>query len=278
MFQGDGVFEKVIIIGNGFDLNLGLKTSYLDFINSNEFNQLILDGNRIGTELLTKQKFQKWIDVENELGQISLRYDSDDIEDEFEELKNALCKFIANIDYNKISNYSNAYNFLMSHISNSFIILDFNYTESVKKILLEAGKTESEINQVWKKVHGSALKNDIIFGVEDSARTSPKDVYMKKSSNLHIEPLDLDRLMKPISELHIFGHSLGQTDHSYFKTFFESRTNNSYSNAAKICIHYFGRTGKNQIMHQLDTLTYNRMIKLRQGNNFEMFDSSAPAT
>lgn len=32
---------KILIIGNGFDLNLGLKTSYKDFIQSEHFKDLV---------------------------------------------------------------------------------------------------------------------------------------------------------------------------------------------------------------------------------------------
>lgn len=40
MIQKKGKEKIVMIIGNGFDLNLGLETSYNSFINSKEFNEL----------------------------------------------------------------------------------------------------------------------------------------------------------------------------------------------------------------------------------------------
>lgn len=37
--------KKIIILGNGFDLNLGLKTSYKQFMNSNYFDKLVRKKN-----------------------------------------------------------------------------------------------------------------------------------------------------------------------------------------------------------------------------------------
>ena len=38
---------KIIIIGNGFDLSLGLKTSYKDFIESDSFTLLLNKENSL---------------------------------------------------------------------------------------------------------------------------------------------------------------------------------------------------------------------------------------
>ncbi len=40
-------FDVVIIIGNGFDLSLGLKTSYNDFVESNYFESLLKEDNHL---------------------------------------------------------------------------------------------------------------------------------------------------------------------------------------------------------------------------------------
>ena len=34
-------YQSALIIGNGFDLSLGLSTSYMDFVNSDEFQILL---------------------------------------------------------------------------------------------------------------------------------------------------------------------------------------------------------------------------------------------
>ncbi|WP_420187429.1 AbiH family protein [Bacteroides pyogenes] len=35
-------YKSVLIIGNGFDLSLGLPTGYMNFINSSEFQVLLM--------------------------------------------------------------------------------------------------------------------------------------------------------------------------------------------------------------------------------------------
>ncbi len=58
--------NKILIIGNGFDLNLGLKTSYKEFVESNEFKNLIRN-NDLARYLQSVQNNQNWVDIEHEL-------------------------------------------------------------------------------------------------------------------------------------------------------------------------------------------------------------------
>lgn len=64
--------SKILIIGNGFDLNLGLKTSYSDFLASNEFLELSEDSSNLLVNYLNEQakashKDRFWVDIEHEL-------------------------------------------------------------------------------------------------------------------------------------------------------------------------------------------------------------------
>ena len=61
-----------IIIGNGFDINLGLPTSYTDFVKSTHFNDMVKRGNELAKYLKSKFELQNWIDIENELKTYSL--------------------------------------------------------------------------------------------------------------------------------------------------------------------------------------------------------------
>ncbi len=62
---------KIIIIGNGFDLSLGLKTSYKDFIVSDYFNSLLEKHNTLAIYLYKKQEINNWVDIEKELTEYS---------------------------------------------------------------------------------------------------------------------------------------------------------------------------------------------------------------
>ena len=62
---------KIIIIGNGFDLSLGLKTSYKDFIESDSFTLLLKKENSLTIYLNGKQEINNWVDIEKELTEYS---------------------------------------------------------------------------------------------------------------------------------------------------------------------------------------------------------------
>lgn len=57
----------IVIIGNGFDLNLGLKSGYQDYIKSAYFESLISKRNYLAMYLKKQNNLQRWIDIENEL-------------------------------------------------------------------------------------------------------------------------------------------------------------------------------------------------------------------
>ena len=64
--------SKILILGNGFDLNLGLKTSYSDFLAGNEFLELSEDSSNLLVSYLNEQakssrKDRLWVDIEHEL-------------------------------------------------------------------------------------------------------------------------------------------------------------------------------------------------------------------
>ena len=75
-------------LGNGFDLSLGLSTSYMDFVNSDEFQILLNMQNQLAIYLKVNAELQNWIDIENELKLYSKNEDNAKFKTEYE----ALCK------------------------------------------------------------------------------------------------------------------------------------------------------------------------------------------
>ncbi|MCM1441733.1 MAG: bacteriophage abortive infection AbiH family protein, partial [Roseburia sp.] len=60
--------KTLVIIGNGFDLNLGLKTSYRHFVESEECRTLLSKGhNYLLKTILGKYHLCNWVDIEEEL-------------------------------------------------------------------------------------------------------------------------------------------------------------------------------------------------------------------
>ena len=172
-----------IIIGNGFDINLGLPTSYTHFIQSPQFADLIGRGNRLAEYLKKKHELQNWVDIENELKRYSIEEADNNYKDDFSSLCFQLINYINNIDYNLINTSSIGYGLIesFSENPNKFVVLDFNYTQSIKHIFQRKFILSEEVNKQIIKVHGEASNNNIIFGVEDDAPIKPEHVFLRKA-------------------------------------------------------------------------------------------------
>ena len=104
--------NTIVVIGNGFDLNLGLPTSYQDFIKSPQFQRLLQTDNHLYTYLKDKYHLQNWVDIENELQKYSYDYTATNREEfrlEYNELCKCLCSYLNNIDLQGINKNSFAY-------------------------------------------------------------------------------------------------------------------------------------------------------------------------
>ena len=143
----DKQFSHVLVIGNGFDLNLGLKTSYHDFLKSDNFYLASIYGNSFANYLVSKRELQDWIDIEKELISYSMSDDSKDFQDNFRTISNALSQYLKTIDYRQILKSSKAYSIISEILGQDFLILDFNYTNTVKFILEELGLKKKNMVQ-----------------------------------------------------------------------------------------------------------------------------------
>ncbi|MBI4945665.1 MAG: hypothetical protein HY840_04605 [Bacteroidetes bacterium] len=136
--------------------------------------------------------------------------------------------------------------------------------------------SDDEIQNRVIKIHGSASKNNIIFGVQDNADIYKEHIFLRKAFNRNYSGVKLKSILENSKSVEIFGHSLGATDHSYFLHFFVKISSPSYTNNApnKITLYHYGRQGHKQLFMQLDTLTNNNLTLLRQNNDFSLIDSS----
>ncbi len=271
-------YSHVAIIGNGFDLNLGLKTSYSDFVNSKDFKSLLNKGNYLVDYLDGKHNLQKWIDVENELKLYSASQNileaAKQFRTEFTVVKNALKKYLTILPYDNLNKLSYSYKLLESIINQDFLLLDFNYTPTTKTILLELGVLQDQIDERHIKVHGSLEDNEIIFGVEDNAQIKPEHVFLRKAYNQIFKAINVDANLENLKEIYIIGHSLGQTDFMYLETLFRRFSEPQYFGAGKkITIYYYGEDGYDQLFMRLDALTNNNLSVFKRNNDFKTIDT-----
>ena len=101
--------DTCIVIGNGFDINLGLPTSYKDFVKSSHFDDMIKRGNELAKYLKSKYELQNWIDIENELKTYSLERSDASFKFNYQLLTFALINYLDNLDYSLMKRASAAY-------------------------------------------------------------------------------------------------------------------------------------------------------------------------
>ena len=268
-------YKTVLVIGNGFDLNLGLKTSYYDFMKSEEFSQI--KGSFLVTHLKKKNGRNLWIDIENEMSDYSYRlYEHftpvahpkkdaqiQKLKSEHIELCDALSQYLRKATAAEFTclEESQALSILceIKKIKPAYI-LNFNYTDTIEKIKKIHLLDEIEINHI----HGS-LEKGIVFGVEDAAKLEKDHVFLYKSYNQFNNIQGLHSIFENADNFMFFGYSLGQTDHSYFDDFFKAQT---LPNAKKksFTFYHYGEDAYDDLIWQLKVLTGNRLSYLKNYN------------
>jgi hypothetical protein len=262
---------NIIIIGNGFDLNLGLKTGYCDFIKSEQFLKLKDLGSKLANHLHKQNDLNNWIDIENELTLCS-RNEIEDLEKEYDDVCLALMDYLKQIEYPKEQwPTTRAYDLFEAYQDKEFVVIDFNYTPTTRLLLRHFGKSDDQIDEILIKIHGSTASCDIIFGVEDNAKIKREHVFLKKSFNKNFNPRDFKRMFQGAESIAFFGHSLGVTDFMYFKDFFSTSTFSH--NRKELIIFYYGKQGYLDLHMQLDDMTNNRLSALKQSNTVTFIDS-----
>lgn len=210
-------------IGNGFDLNLGLKTGYKDFYNW--IHKKYKSGNRDVKNVIYQQLFDdeannysNWADLElaigNYTGNVSIENDQIFL-DAKEELEQDLvdylleetsyvnsniarlaqefrasiinfCKEFNDIDRNS---YKKLYESITDNITYRFVV--FNYTDLIDKIIIDLNiiaenDTKKNKNMFEKPIHiHGTLFSNMILGVND--RSQIKGSHSKEFENYLIK-------------------------------------------------------------------------------------------
>lgn len=214
--------NTLFMIGNGFDKNLGLKTSYSEFyqyylgIPSN--NEIII---RFKQEI-KKQQITDWADLELALGAYSVKFDNEKdyiflINDVSRKLKAYLEKEQNSYNYDvgfefvkdELNNYHKHLSkanqeFRMKFIKketnenfNNINIINFNYTVTVDKIInrslplqFQFSNNNKYINTYVRElinVHGK-LNDSMILGVNDETQIKNDKLRTEKVKNYIVKP------------------------------------------------------------------------------------------
>ena len=271
-------FRKVVIvIGNGFDLDLNLKTSYKNFMTSKTFKDYRKDSHSLPIDSYSrlnlfdflKERFdgndKRWIDIEIELRDFAKNIDLSDFDNEieainyiktsFNQLQLALCDYLSEIDYTILNSESVAIE-LLKAISRGMncVLYSFNYTDIGRLLTYIGGTPLFAIHYV----HGTLKDKNIVVGVENiRLQYSDLDFMVKFKSDSYktSDDFDLRKDLEAAEEVLIFGHTLGCTDHSYFKQFFQDEINKVNNRRTPISIVTFDANSRRSILREIDEMT-----------------------
>lgn len=242
--------ETIVILGNGFDIALGMKSSYKDFYESDfwPFKKETKDESKrmFGIDVYLNDNMKdNWYNLENLLADYASKIKSihPDLcahdKDCFFKLKSALSEFIdkaqREMDFRGISYSNKAKRFLQSICANRTpIIYSFNYSN------LKALAYLCDIENLnYIAVHGTIENQDIVVGIEDNIKIPREYDFLKKVSEPTYKSNNLVYDLSVAKEVFIFGHSLGKNDYHFFRQFFKmhsNETNIDPNNKCKITI------------------------------------------
>ena len=208
---------RLYIIGNGFDLAHGLKTTYFDFAEylkkespgffnylNNIYNEDELWSNF--EEALGKLNIEKVNYIENIIG-------IKDFNSLFlpKEIKEELCKWLNSIDYNATKKFK---------IEKNDIYFSFNYTDTLNKVYNIDIENIEYIHCISAYLLFGAA-DELIIGHNNSDFNQSsllKNTYKNTKENIKKHKEWFNKLNKiDISEIIIIGFSYSSIDFEYFK-------------------------------------------------------------
>ena len=220
---------KVLILGNGFDLDLGLKTRYSDFAKSTEWNELykIMEwsDNGLGQHLFKEAKKEYWFDIEECLdAYVKNKEKNKDLsladEDKFflTSLKEKLASYLdSSVVWEDIKEDSLAGQLMnIDHQFNSFdAVYSFNYTD-YDITYWHDSKYKPFLDKKYVHNYG----RNLIIGIGEDGCSSKEYSFLKKV-NQDLTSTNLLSDLRNADEVVFFGHSINKFDMSYFKRFFD---------------------------------------------------------
>lgn len=233
--------ELALIIGNGFDIDMGLPSKYSDFADSPEFHDLArrmhdmyFEEERDKSLVLQLQRaytLSNWFDIEEEIHNYVVNNTALDdnmirlVRSEFEALKKALINYLIRIskdlehkaDKNKLS-YKLLYFLQDSPLSK--INIYFNYTNP--ELFMEMPTYHVPGKGFFTYVHGSLRYNDIVLGcdLQKGEKVNRQLSFMYKYNMLN-KANHVARHILEAKEIIFFGHSINEMDFCYFREFFK---------------------------------------------------------
>lgn len=245
--------EKYVIVGNGFDINLGIKSAYSDFMSKvGEVHRFQTDADyKSYNALFQKDALGKWSDFESEFE--GLIFEVNKIENEqiaidcisqyntdLQRLEREFYDYLL-AEYRRWKQErSGTINPVYQSIFTDATVLSFNYTDSLTELGLS-----SQAKQVYQ-LHGSLASRNIIFGggflehkkvAEIRYPTSTLNEKLVRIKKDHVLTSEREVLRKNLAkddeiDVYILGHAVAGSDLNFLSHVLRK--------ARKIYLFYYG--------------------------------------
>lgn len=274
----------LFIIGNGFDLNLGLKTGYQDFYEYYIKQKSSSDVVKRLKEHLEKERFKIWSDMELGMGaytayvnsvvefeevchdlSLSLRQYLTDVQAGFTSLPSEtqlLHEYLGSPQSGLLEGNARAViDFLNDGTARNINVISFNYTNTFERLSGFKGRFLNlegrGILRSIRHIHLSLNDTDVILGVNDESQIENKDLVVPEVFDLLIKPhineqlgtlvdVECRNLIREANLICLFGVSIGDTDKCWWK-----EIGNNMIKSSKRIIYY---------TYDLDTPHFNNQL------------------
>ena len=248
----------VLVIGNGFDINLGLPSGYKDFVKSPEWKKLLSIKrmakwkNKQNQSLLYQIKshqYDNWFNIEEEINTFVREHTNpkeitrDNNKADFDDLKDSLTRYLQRITNEYTTNQSCLAYTLIKNLKESprchRHIFSFNYTDCLQLCGYNKYYYNPKACNILEltNIHGS-LDNGIVLGCEAFMGDKiNKDYSFMYKYNMLTKPNHIVQHLLDASEVVFFGHSINEMDFCYFRDYFKiiSTTAGKDKNLTIIC-------------------------------------------
>ena len=272
--------KLLVIIGNGFDLDLELKTSYKDFMISDTFKEYRNESHsqpndpysRLNLFDYLQDRFdgndKRWIDIEIELRDFAhdidlTNYDSQEkaigyIKTSFNQIRSALTEYLTTVDYSSVNIQSAAIETLKAiRGGRNCMVYNFNYTDISRLYRYIGGSPSFSVYNI----HGTLKEKSIVLGFDKiPLRYQDLDFMVKYQSDSFKSPdnsCDIRKDLEEAEEVLVFGHTLGSTDHSYFQEFLQQQIGLTRDKRTQITIVTLNAKARREINREIDEMTDN---------------------
>ena len=226
--------NTTIVIGNGFDLDLGWQTSYRDFYEAHKGWHIFESETDDLFQYVINHAADNWFDFEKTLYDYAIHrsetgFTSDLVNHDFRDydsFKTLLEHFLSERSSKPVKEKSFAYRLLEAYIdickeyqpkdNKSLKWFSFNYTPLSKV----AKKINPFADFTYVPVHGTLERKNIIFGVHDDENIKHEYRFLQKSMDDNYESHGILPTLLDSNQIIFFGLSMGKIDAIYFKELF----------------------------------------------------------